>query len=124
LSLEKRGGQMLREYTHKELVEIAESIEENPRYASFKAALIQIKFWDAEIAANPISIRDNTEEDTRLFDKVLKYQAERQKLLNSLDIDRNLLLPEDVKNVEQESTSLVDDIRKRVKDEIRQSADN
>ncbi len=115
---------MLREYTHKELIEIVESIEENPRYASFKAALIQIKFWDAEIAANPISIRDNTEEDTRLFDKVLKYQAERQKLLNSLDIDRNLLLPEDVKNVEQESTSLVDDIRKRVKDEIRQSADN
>ncbi len=115
MSLEQRIADL-----EKELAEI----KANPRYHSFRASLIQIKFWDAEISAQPISIRDSTEEDTRLFDKVLKYQTDRQKILDSLDKDRNILAPEDIEKAEQESTSLVDDIRRRVKNEIRESDNN
>lgn len=113
-----------RKPTYQELEEIVENVKDNPRYESFRSALIQIKFWDAELSAQPISIRDSSEEDTRLFEKVLKYQVDRPKLLKALDDDRNLLIPEDIKKAEQESTSLVDDIRKRVKDEIREDTDN
>lgn len=113
-----------RKLTYEELLEKVRLLEMNPRFESFKASLIQIKFWDAEIATNPISIRDNTEEDTRLFDKILKYQIERQKLLDSLEKDRNALSPPDVERAEQEATSAIDAIRMRVKNEIRSNADN
>jgi len=117
---------MERKLTYAELQEKVRLLEENPRFESFKAALVQIKFWDAEIAAQPISIRDSTEEDTRLFDKILKYQMERQRLLDSLEKDRQLLDPKDVASIEKEATSMVDTIRQRVKNEIenRDSADN
>lgn len=97
-------------------------IKENPEYDSFLAALTQMKFWDAEIKETPISIQSGSEEDTRAFDKVLKYLLEKPKLKANLDAARARLLPYQSEKAEQESTSLIDEVRNSIENEFSENS--
>lgn len=94
-------------------------IKENPYYESYRAALTQIKYWDAEIGLAPISIKGQEESDLRLFDKALKYLIEQPKLYANLQALRANLLPIDLAKAEQEATSMVDEVRKDITNAFR-----
>lgn len=104
---------------NEELREELRVIKESPYYQSYKSALIQIKYWDVEIGGDPVSIKGKEEEDTRLFDKALKYLLEQPKLYANLEALRQRILPQDLAKIEKEATSTVDEIRKQITDEFR-----
>lgn len=104
----------------RELVGWALSIIKNPYYDGYLADLTQIMFIDKEIQNHPISIKATSEEDTRLFDKVLKYMTERPKLQSSLESTRQKLLPKEAEQAQQEATSTIDEVRRVIVNEFKE----
>lgn len=108
---------LLRE--NQELKDRLDNILKHPDYTSYIADLTQFKFWDSEIFNNPVSVKSGTEEDMRAFDKVLKFMLEKPKLKANLDASRAKLNPVEIEKAEQESTSMIDDVRKLISQEAR-----
>lgn len=98
-------------------------IKNLPEYEVFLGMLVQIGVWNAEMKDKPVSIKSGTEEDTRAFDKMIKYMDQRSKLYADLDSMRQKLSPDLVKKAEKESTSLIDDVRKDILKSHKESID-
>jgi len=103
----------------RELAGWALKIIKTPYYDGYLADLTQMLFIDKEIQDSPISIKSASEEDTRLFDKVLKYMVDRPKIQASLESTRQKLLPKQVEQAQAEATSTIDEVRMAIADEFR-----
>lgn len=103
----------------KELVNWALLIIKSPYYDGYLADLTQTMFIDREMQVSPISIKSTSEEDTRLFDKVLKYMTERPKIYASLESTRQKLLPQQANQAHQDATSTIDEVRAEITKEFR-----
>ena len=103
----------------RELADWALKILKTPYYDGYLCDLTQMLFIDKEIQGAPISIKSTTEDDTRLFDKVLKYMTDRPKIQASLESTRQKLLPHQAEQAQAEATATIDEVRMAIADEYR-----
>lgn len=89
-----------------------------PLYDCLVSDLVQMAFWNTEQQNTPTSITSGSEEDYRAFDKSLQFMKAKPVLLKNIEDNQARMFPEDVKKAKQEATSLVDTVRKKLKNEI------
>jgi hypothetical protein len=100
-----------------ELLDEYLSLIESPYYSSYIAHLKQIESWNAEITKIPIKITGNDEE--KAYDRVLKYLLVQDELLNKLNGIRLLMKPAEQKEIQQKATSIIDEVRQSVNNDIK-----
>lgn len=93
------------------------TLKESPYYVTYVSILTQLNKWAKELKEKPVPMTSsNEDDDTRAFDKVDKYMKSLNLYFEQLELLRQKMQPADVTNAVKEATSLVDEVRKNVKD--------
>lgn len=108
----------------KELEDELNRVKKLPYYEAHMADLIQLEYWNKEIQNDPVSINAQEEGDLRAFNKCMEYMKSKYNLMAALEENIKKMFPDEVEKMRQTATSAVDDIRKKVKDELRTGAAN
>lgn len=99
------------------LREELKTLKESPYYVTYVSILRQLNKWAEELKDSPVAMTSsNDDDDTRAFDKVDKYMKSLNLYFDQLELLRQKMQPIDVTNAHKEATSLVDEVRKNVKD--------